>query len=140
MKNCAVAKKNTTCDLPSETEGTNEQAPAVAYCKQCFQIAFRCACGHWNRAFARFCTQCPQELKKPATWDMASANPQRTAILSQESSVDSLDVNYGFGSWAAGIPEIELREDLPKLLAIDGLTDISHNCSDHVKNKCKCNF
>ena len=129
MKNCAVAKKNTTCDLPSETEGTNEQAPAVAYCKQCFQIAFRCACGHWNRAFARFCTQCPQELKKPATWDMASANPQRTAILSQESSVDSLDVNYGFGSWAAGIPEIELREDLPKLLAIDGLIIIPNTGS-----------
>ena len=130
MKNCAVAKKNTTCDLPSETEGTNEQAPAVAYCKQCFQIAFRCACGHWNRAFARFCTQCPQELKKPATWDMASANPQRTAILSQESSVDSLDVNYGFGSWAAGIPEIEQREDLPKLLAIDGLIIIPNTGSN----------
>ena len=129
MKNCAVAKENTTCDLPPETEGTNVQAPAVAYCKQCFQIAFRCACGHWNRAFARFCTQCPQELKKPATWDMASANPQRTATQPDNSTV-SLDVKYGFGSWAAGISEIEPREDLPKLLAIDGLIVIPNTSSN----------
>ena len=123
MNTCPYkVKENVTCDLPPPEIGrTQEDTPTVGYCQQCSQIAFRCASGHWNRAFARFCTQCPEKLKKPANWDMASANPQRTALLSQMPVVDQLDIKYGFGSWAAGIPEIEPREDLPKLLAIDGL-------------------
>lgn len=130
MKICGIAKGNTTCDLPRQgTESTNEQVPAVAYCKKCFQLAFRCSSGHWNRAFARFCTQCPQKLEKPSSWEMASANPQRTATQPDNSTV-SLDIKYGFGSWAAGIPEIEPREDLPKLLAIDGLIVIPNTNSN----------
>ena len=130
MKICGIAKGNTTCDLPPQgTESTNEQAPAVAYCKKCFQLAFRCVCGHWNRAFARYCTQCPQKLEKPSSWEMASANPQRTATQPDNSAV-SLDIKNGFGSWAAGIPEIEPREDLPKLLAIDGLIVIPNTSSN----------
>ena len=123
MNTCPYkVKENVTCDLPPPEIGrTQEDTPTVGYCQQCSQIAFRCASGHWNRAFARFCTQCPEKLKKPANWDMASANPQRTGLLPQTPSVDQLDINYGPGSWAAGIPEIEPREDLPKLLAIDGL-------------------
>ena len=124
MNTCPFINENAVCDLPStETSGSDGHTPKVAYCQQCARVAFRCSSGHWNRAFARFCTQsqCGQKLEKPATWDMASANPHRTATLPGEPSVDSLDVNYGFGSWAAGIPEIEPREDLPKLLAIDGL-------------------
>lgn len=130
MKNCPIANENATCGLHSpETKRTDIPVPAVAYCKECSQIAFQCADGHWNRAFARFCTKCGKELKKPATWEMASANPQRTAILSQEASTDSLAINYRTGSWSAGIPEIEPREDLPKLLAIDGLIIIPNTSS-----------
>ncbi len=130
MKICGIAKGKTICDLPSQgTESTNEQVPKVAYCKKCFQIAFRCSSGHWNRAFARFCTQCPEKLEKPSSWEMASANPQRTAIQPDNSTV-SLDIEYGFGSWAVGIPEIEPREDLPKLLAIDGLIVIPNTSSN----------
>ena len=47
---------------------------------------------------------------------MASGNPQRTATLPQMPSIDE-----GFGSWVASIPEIESGENLPGLLAIDGL-------------------
>ena len=123
MNICPLANENTACDLPGpETEGNDNGTPIIAYCEQCSQIAFRCSSGHWNRAFARFCTQCGNELEKPATWDMASANPQRTAILSQVPSVDSLDTNHGFGSWVIDTPEIaaDVGEDLPGLIAIDG--------------------
>lgn len=120
---CAFKRtENVPCDLPPPESGKiTGYRSAVGYCQQCSQVAFRCSCGYWNRAFAHFCTQCSQKLEKPAVWDMASANPQRTAILPQMLAEDQLDVNYGFGSWAAGIPNIEPREDLPKLLAIDGL-------------------
>jgi hypothetical protein len=121
MNICPLTNENTACDLPgTETEGNDGGTPTVAYCQQCSQIAFRCSSGHWNRVFARFCTQCGDKLEKPATWDMASANPQRTAILSQVPSIDSLDANHGFGSWVVDIPEIEPNEDLPGLIAIDG--------------------
>ena len=46
---------------------------------------------------------------------MASGNPQRTGILPQMPSHDQ------FGTWVANIPGIESRENLPGLLAIDGL-------------------
>ena len=110
MNVCPYAHESTTCGLLSpEVDGT------IAYCNQCFQFAFRCAAGHWNRAFARYCTHCSQELEKPAQWGMASGNPQRTGILPQMPSIDE-----GFGSWVASIPEIESGANLPGLLAIDG--------------------
>ena len=122
MKICPIANENATCNIAvPETEVNTKGKPRIAYCQQCSLITFRCVCGHWNRAFTRFCSQCGEKLEKPTGWEMASANPQRTATLPQEPSVNSLDVNYGFGSWAAGIPEIEPHEDLPKLIAIDGL-------------------
>ena len=111
MNVCPYTNGNATCGLLSpEVDGT------IAYCNQCSQFAFRCAAGHWNRAFARYCTHCSQELEKPAQWGMASGNPQRTAILPQMASIDE-----GFGSWVASIPEIKSGENLPGLLAIDGL-------------------
>ena len=110
MNACPYAHESATCGLLSqEIDGT------VANCNQCSQLAFRCAAGHWNRAFARYCTHCSQRLEKPAVWDMASGNPQRTGTLPQMPSHD------GFGSWVAKIPEIESDENWPGLLAIDGL-------------------
>lgn len=111
MNVCPYTNGNDTCYLllPA-ADGT------IAYCKQCSQFAFRCADGHWNRAFARYCTQCSQELEKPAQWDMASGNPQRTATLPQKSSHHN-----EFGAWVANIPQIETGDSLPGLLAIDGL-------------------
>lgn len=110
MNVCPYAHESTTCSLLSpEVDGT------VAYCNHCSDFAFRCAAGHWNRAFARYCTQCRQKLAKPAQWGMASGNAQRTATLPQMQSHD------GFGSWVANIPEIESGENLPGLLAVDGL-------------------
>ena len=110
MNVCPYANESVTCGLLSpEVDGR------IAYCKQCSQFAFRCAAGHWNRAFARYCTHCSQELEKPAQWGMASGNPQRTGILPQMPSIDE-----GFGSWVASIPEIESGANLPGLLAIDG--------------------
>ena len=114
MNVCPYTNGNATCGLLSpEVDGT------IAYCNQCSQFAFRCAAGHWNRAFARYCTQCSILLEKPAVWDMASGNPHRTATLPQMPSIDSLN-HDGFGSWVANIPEIESGENLPGLLAIDG--------------------
>ena len=114
MNVCPYANESVTCGLLSpEVDGR------IAYCKQCSQFAFRCTAGHWNRAFARYCTHCSQELEKPAQWGMASGNPQRTATLPQMPSIDSLN-HDGFGSWAANIPKIESGENLPGLLAIDG--------------------
>ena len=111
MNVCPYTHESTTCSLLSpEVDGT------VAYCNHCSEFALRCAAGHWNRAFARYCTHCSQELKKPAQWGMASGNPQRTGILPQMASIDGR-----FGSWVASIPEIESGENLPGLLAIDGL-------------------
>lgn len=110
MNVCPYAHESTTCSLLSpEVDGT------VAYCNHCSDFAFRCDAGHWNRAFARYCTQCSQKLAKPAQWSMASGNPQRTATLPQIPSHDE------FGSWVANIPEIESGENLPGLLAVDGL-------------------
>ena len=112
MNVCPYTNESAACGLLSpEVDGT------IAYCNQCSQFAFRCAAGHWNRAFARYCTQCSQELEKLAQWGMASGNPQRTATLPQMPSIDSLNHN-GFGSRT---PEIESGENLPGLLAIDGL-------------------
>ena len=111
MNVCPYAHESATCGLLSpEVDGT------TAYCNQCSQFAFRCAAGHWNRAFARYCTHCGQKLEKPAQWGMASGNPQRTATLPQMPSGDA-----GFRSWVANIPKIESGENLPGLLAIDGL-------------------
>ncbi len=122
MNKCPFSNENIACDLPPPEAGqTKRGIPAVGYCRQCTQVAFRCSAGHWNRVFARFCTQCRQKLEKPAVWDMASANPQRTATLPQTSSVDYLDINYGFGSWVVGTPKIETGQHLPGLIAIDGL-------------------
>lgn len=112
MNVCPYTNEGATCGLASpEVTGT------IAYCKQCSQFAFRCAVGHWNRAYARYCTQCSAELKKPAQWDMASGNPQRTATF----SADSADVNLGLNSGVMDTPPIETSENLPGLLAIDGL-------------------
>ena len=115
MNVCPYTHESATCGLLSpEVDGT------TAYCNQCSQFGFRCAAGHWNRAFARYCTQCSMPLDKPAVWDMASGNPQRTATLPQMPPIDSLN-HDGFGSWVASIPEIESGANLPGLLAIDGL-------------------
>lgn len=115
MNVCPYTNDIANCSLPS-----TDADVTMTFCKQCSQFAFRCADGRWNRAFARYCTECRQELKKPAQWGMASGNPQRTATLPQNSSVDSLNHN-GFGSWVANIPEIQTGDNLPGLLAIDGL-------------------
>ncbi len=118
MNTCPFTNQNTACSLPGpKTEGSNGHTPTVAYCKQCSHVAFRCANGHWNRTFARFCTQCPKKLEKPATWDMASANPQRTATF----SADLADVNLGLNSGVVNTPPIETSENLPGILVIDGL-------------------
>ena len=111
MNVCPYTNGNATCGLLSpEADGT------IAYCNQCSQLAFRCAAGHWNRAFARYCTQCSILLEKPAVWDMASGNPHRTATFSAE----SVDVNLRLNSGVMDIPPIESVDNLPGLLAIDG--------------------
>lgn len=119
MNICPTAHQNTACDL----HAANDRQPAnVAYCQQCATVAFRCPDGHWNRAFARFCTQCGKKLKKPAAWEMAYANPQRTAVLpGGEPSDVPLSDNCGFFSGAVEMPKIETAEGLPGLLAVDGL-------------------
>ena len=110
MTVCPYAHESTTCSLLStEVDGT------VAYCNHCSEFALRCDAGHWNGAFACYCTQCRRKLAKPAQWSMVSGNAQRTATLPQTQSHD------GFGSWVANIPEIESGENLPGLLAINGL-------------------
>ena len=116
MKICPYTNDSTTCGALSR----DEHASTIAYCQKCSQIAFRCTSGHWNRVFARYCTQCSQELEKPAVWEMASANPHRAATLPQMPSVDSLNNHGGFGSWLVNFPEIETSETLPGLLAVDG--------------------
>ena len=114
MNVCPYTDDIANCSLPS-----TDADVTMTFCKQCSQFAFQCADGHWNRAFARYCTQCRQKLEKPAQWGMASGNPQRTATLPQKVSVDSLN-HSGFGTWVANIPEIEPGDNLPGLLAIDG--------------------
>lgn len=118
MKNCRIANGNTTCDLPPETDSVDGQTLAVAYCKKCFQIVFRCASGHWNRAFARYCTQCGKKLDKPSSWEMASANPQRTATR-QNTNRQETSIN-DFSSWECGTPNIPDANNLPEPLVVDG--------------------
>ena len=112
MNICPYTNEGVTCGLASP-----EVAGTIAYCKRCSQFAFRCAAGHWNRAYARYCTQCRQELEKPVVWGMASANPQRTATF----STDLVDVNFGLNSGVVNTPPIESGENLPAILVIDGL-------------------
>ncbi|MDE0483511.1 MAG: hypothetical protein OXI67_13100 [Candidatus Poribacteria bacterium] len=111
MNTCPYSHDSAVCSLLA-----SEASGSMVYCQQCSQFAFRCADGHWNRAFARYCTQCSQQMEKPAQWDMASGNPQRTATLPQKSSHHN-----EFGAWVANIPQIETGDSLPGLLAIDGL-------------------
>lgn len=118
MNVCPYANTGETCGLPSVDA---DQGSIVAYCEKCFEVVFRCASGHWNRAFARFCTRCSEKLEKPTEWGMASANPQRTATLPKMSSVDALNRDYGFNTGVVNIPEISTGGDLPGLLVIDGL-------------------
>ena len=118
MNNCPYANESATCDLPPVEGGQDgKQAPTITYCKQCSQVVFRCASGHWNRTFTRYCTQCSQKLEKPAQWDMASGNPQRTTTF----STDSVDVSLGLNSGVVNTPPIETSENLPGILVIDGL-------------------
>ena len=118
MSVCPYANTSETCGLPSVNA---DQGSIVAYCQKCSEVVFRCASGHWNRAFARYCTQCRQELEKPAQWGMASANPQRTATLPKMSSVDALNRDYGFNTGVVNIPKINIDAGLPGILVIDGL-------------------
>ena len=118
MNVCPYANENVTCDLPSAEV---DQSGTIAYCKQCSEIVFRCVSGHWNRAFALFCTQCSQQLEKPTVWDMASGNPQSTATLPKMPNVDLLNRDYGFDTGVVNITKINNDGDLPGLLAIDGL-------------------
>ena len=111
MNACPYTNESATCNLPSEVART------TAYCDKCSQLAFRCSAGHWNRAFARYCTQCRQELEKPVIWDMALGNPQRTATFSD----DSVGLNLGLNSGVVNTPPIETSENLPGILIIDGL-------------------
>ena len=112
MNVCPYMNESATCNLLSP-----EVARTTAYCDKCSQFAFRCTEGHWNRAFARYCTQCRQELEKPPQWGMASANAQRTATFSAESG----DINLGLNSGVVNTPPIETSENLPGVLVIDGL-------------------
>ena len=129
MNVCPYANESATCDLsPVEVD----LGSTIAYCQQCSEIVFRCASGHWNRAFARYCTQCSQKLEKPEQWRMASANPQRTATLPHTPSVDSLNQDYGFGTWVVNTPEIKNNESLPGLLAIDGLIVVPNPAEDRL--------
>ena len=112
MNICPYTNESAICRLRSQ-----EVAGTTAYCEQCSQFVFRCVAGHWNRAYARYCTQCRQELEKPSQWDMVSGNPQRTATF----SADSADVNLGLNSGVMDTPPIETSENLPGILVIDGL-------------------
>lgn len=112
MRVCSNSNEGAACEFPPENAST------VAYCTKCFQIAFRCASGHWNRAFARNCTQCSQELEKPAVWEMASANPHRTAIQ-RNSNSQKTHIN-DFRSWECGTPTIPDADNLPEPLVVDG--------------------
>ena len=118
MNVCPYANTSETCGLPSVN---TDQGSIVAYCQTCSEVVFRCASGHWNRAFARYCTQCSRELEKPAQWGMASANPQRTATLPNMSSVDALNCDYGFNNVVVNIPKMNIDGDLPEILVVDGL-------------------
>ncbi len=119
MTNCPTASQKSACDLPAAND---RKTPTVAYCQQCATVACLCPEGHWNRAFARFCTQCGKKLRRPAAWEMAYANPQRTATLQMgEPTGPQLLDSCGFFSGAAEIPKIETGESLPGLLAVDGL-------------------
>ncbi len=118
MNVCPYANTNETCGLPSVNA---DEGSIVVYCQKCSEVVFRCAWGHWNRAFARFCTRCSEKLEKPAEWGMASANPQRTATLPKMYSVDVLNRDYGFNTGVVNIPEISIDGDLPGILVIDGL-------------------
>ena len=129
MNVCPYANESATCDLPPAEV---DPGGKIAYCKQCSEIAFRCASGHWNRAFASYCTQCSQKLEKPEQWRMASANPQRTATLSHTPSVDSLNQDCRFGTWVVNTPEIKNNESLPGLLAIDGLIVVPNPAEDRL--------
>ena len=122
MDTCPFTHENTACDLLSiEVEQNTGQMPKVAYCERCSKVAFRCSNGHWNRTFACFCTQCGQKLEKPRVWEMASENSQRTATVTSEGLTDALSSDFGFASWSLDIPRVETRENLPALLAIDGI-------------------
>ena len=112
MNACPYTSESATCELIS-----SKVAETIAYCDECSQFAFRCAKGHWNRAYARYCTRCRQVLEKPPQWDMASANPQRTANF----SADSVDVNLGLNSGVVDTMPIETSENVPGILVIDGL-------------------
>ena len=119
MNNCPYKNARDTCGLQALTVPAGK--PTTAYCSECSEVVFRCTSGHWNRAFARYCTQCSQKLIKPAQWSMASANAQRTALLPNISSVDSLSQKHGFILKAANTPEVGTEKDIPGLLAFDGL-------------------
>ena len=118
MNVCPYANTSETCGLPAVNA---DQGSTVAYCQKCSEIVFRCTSGHWNRAFARFCTRCSEKLEKPTEWGMASGNPQRTATLPKMFSVDVLNRDYGFNTGVVNIPKINSDGDLPGLLVIDGI-------------------
>ena len=112
MRGCSNSNEGTACQFPVENTSS------VAYCAKCFHIAFRCSSGHWNRAFARFCTQCGQKLDKPSSWEMASANPQRTTTH-LNSYNQKMPIN-DFSSWDCGVQKIPSEYNLPAPLVIDG--------------------
>ncbi len=111
MSACPYTNGSNACRLPSQ-----EVTGTTAYCGKCSQFAFRCADGHWNRAFARYCTHCSKELKKPTVWGMVSGNPQRTATFSKDPSETNLKLNSG----VVKTPLVESGEKLPGILIIDG--------------------
>ncbi len=112
MSICPYTNDSNACRLPSrESTGT------TAFCDSCSQFAFRCADGHWNRAFARNCTQCSKELMKPTVWGMASGNPQRTATFPKDPLETNLKLNSGV---VVNTPQIKSGENLPGILIIDG--------------------
>ena len=127
MKICPYTNDSTTCGALSR----DEHASTIAYCQKCSQIAFRCTSGHWNRAFARYCTQCRQELEKPAVWEMASANPHRTAI--RQNSYSQKTLINDFSLWECGTPTIPDANNLPEPLAVDGHI-VLPNSSDNSLN------
>ena len=80
MKICPIANENATCNIAvPETEVNTKGKPSIAYCQQCSLITFRCVCGHWNRAFTRFCSQCGEKLEKPTVgkWHPQIRSAQR---------------------------------------------------------------
>lgn len=129
LKKCPYPNCNNEKEIKSDG--------GIGWCPECFNMVIACSCGVWNKAFANFCTRCPQKLQKPTSWTMAYGNPYKSSSITSAGNI-----RLNFPNWEKKLDEHIEDEgyNVPSIITADGLVIVPSLKSNqfyayHIKDK-----